>query len=215
MSVAQEWKRMSDLLTVQEQEKLKRLANYIAAGVTYAQAGSAVGISASRVSQMLNEDNNEISAVFFRGAVQQAQTERANSVFDTKEHIDQITLKALENVSQTVKWNMDPDLNLRVLSVMSKMPRAGITPHGDSARPLDGNGARTTLNLNIAFVNRVREGSVGPETVNGQVDSKEVDFLNPTAVEKLLTDSAPLGQSIESVRKMFDDLEVIPIPGKE
>lgn len=201
------------LLTEEEKARLSRVANYIAVGINNEQAGAAVGLSASRISQMRSEDCSEPSALFLKQELDRATSEVVSRDFDSHELTEKARLKALENINQTLEWNADPDFSLKVLNTMSKLPRIGNVLIG-APPPLNGDGAgRVVLNLNLAFVNKVKNGEIQERVIDITPKEKEVNFMNPTAVDKLLHDQLPLDQSIEKIRRMFDQIELIPAPG--
>lgn len=201
------------LLTQEEKDRLRKLANYLAVGVSPRQAGAAIGLTEGRISQLASEDNNEPSALYFREEFERATAENVEGFYDANAKREQIIKKALDNIDSALNYNVDPDLSLKALNVVSKLPRAGVMPHNGENRPLRaGDGARITLTLNQAFVVRAREGEVSSRTLEGQILNKESNFMNPQSVEKLLADKRPLSDALESVRRAFDNLGTIPGP---
>ena len=200
------------LLTEEEKSRLTRLANYIAAGISNRQAGAAVGLSEARVSQLQREDDLSPSALFFRSRFDDAAAASVEEVFDLQKQQQKIIAKALGNVESALS-GYDPEFSLKALAVVSKMPRSNGMNRPEGAALQAANGARITLQLNMAFVNRAQNGEVRSRTFEEAAIEKEINFLAPAAVEAFLSSNAPLHDSIEQAKRMFEQAALIPTPG--
>ena len=196
------------LLSPEERTRLRKLAGYLSWGVAPKEAGAAVGLSVSRISQLSDETNEAPSARYFQAIFEQIAGSNATKAVDTAQTIREIETAALNNIHSALRWNGDPDFSLKVLSVVSKTKQFnGYLPQQPSIDAVKG--AQAVLNLNIAFVNKAQNGEI---VIAQAYDkrAKETNFMNPQAVQQLLHDNSPLQQSVTRVRKMFDDMELIP-----
>lgn len=162
-----------------DHEKLSKLAGYLAHGFMPSQAGAAVGFSAGRVSQLLNQED-------FKQLVADKTAELTEQYANVNRALDTLEARSLGNLVQQLSYNQDPDLNLRVAIFANKAVRRGQqNPIGQPIVPVK-NGDVVNINLNLNFVQKMQNGgSIEMRDAQGQVESVH-NSATPDIVNQLL-----------------------------
>ena len=163
-----------------DKEKLTQLARYLAHGVAHEQAGNAVGFSASRVSQLLTEED-------FQTILREQMQELVVNYIDINTAYDRIEKKALQNLELNARVNSDPDFNMRLALLANRANRKGETAVRPN-RPIDAagvDGQRIAINLSLNFVKQIQSGPM-QATQAVTVARTELDVATPSDVSNLL-----------------------------
>lgn len=195
-----------ELANTVDTERLKQLARYLAHGIGAAQAGSAVGFSESKVMTLCETED-------FQELLRKEKEEIVQNYVDTNSMYDRIEKKALGNIEQALRFNSDPDFNMRVAMLANRATRRGTANTPDN-RPLDAaaaDGRRITLSFSQHFVKIVQNGALH-KTEDVAVHRAELDVATPQDVGELLqirsfknTDAEGVTPMTE-VRKLADFL---------
>ena len=167
-------------LTEPGKEQLEQLAKYLAHGISAAQAGAAIGYSESRVLTLCSTES-------FQEILRAQQEEIVSNYVDTNSMYDRIEKKALENIEKVMRFNSDPDFNMRVAMLANRATRRGQSGLQDN-QPLNAaavDGRRITLNLSQQFVQIVQGGAMR-KTEDVEVHRAELDVASPNEVTNLL-----------------------------
>lgn len=166
------------------------------------------GISASAICESFDLSQDEFATLqthpVFLQLKDEAQGATAKRDVETDEGWDDLEHKALGNLAFALKFNKDPDLNLRVAAVANKaIRRVRNTP-----RVLDGNqGTRIPLVLTERIVQKFASGdSIAEE----RKISVNIDKLNPNGRPDMNAVNALLGR-----RRVKDEIIDMEIPTHE
>lgn len=159
---------------------MEQIAHMDIVGVSHAQIATTLGVDESRISQVCALET-------YAQIKQQIVTEKSQYNRDINDKWDNLEKVALNNVTEAMKYNKDPDFNLRVASVANRAARKGGT-----GQPSINNvpGMRVAISLPITFVNMIRENggmlmTKKPGDQTGQL-SQKFDILKPHEVEETL-----------------------------
>lgn len=197
------------LQTAEDQERLQRIVGMAVLGVPDAQIAEVVGCDPSRVAQLRQSEA-------FKELYAETMAERIAEKAAVDEGWDDVEKRALEIVSNTLKFSKNPDYALKAAMVANRAQRRAASP-GNNALPGD-MGARVVINLNQTFVDKLQNVAAGHQQfvkanrpdvdlasgeIEGQV-TKRVSLLSPASVEKLLS---PQPTEFENA---FDELMLQP-----
>lgn len=169
-----------------QKEKLEKIASLILHGVPLEQVADAVGLSLGRVAQIKEE--KEYGEIYQKLASEHFEKyQDMNDGWDLVESMSQAVL--LENL----KWNKNPDFALKAAMVANKATRRGQHANNQPI-PAGRAGAAVIINLNTRFVTgkETLDISAHPQaqTIDGKVQSKQINMMPPTQVEQLLRPEA-------------------------
>ena len=193
-------------------DRLEKIARMVLYDVPHTQIALAVGISESRVTQILETEE-------FKDLMQSIASERFDqdsSINDGWDHLEAIALK---NILEKIQWNGDPEFALKAAMMANKAQRRGQFNN----RPLDErDGVRAVINLTAAFIDQLQNNTV---VVNGsdevktpllkmarpdseKPEQKKQDFLPPEKLDNLFR---PDDMKIsESLQDWFPDQAMVP-----
>ena len=159
-------------------ERLKRLAAYIAHGISEREAGVAVGFSESRVSQLLQDED-------FQSILAEKQQEILAQYIDVNDKYDALEKSALTNLVENLKFNRDPDFNLRVAMLANRAVRRGKMTHTQQPLSATDAGQRLVLNFSPNFIVSAQQGDLARAHAN-QADLVDHAPASQATVETLL-----------------------------
>lgn len=162
-----------------DHEKMKKLAGYLAHGFAPGQAGASVGFSATRVAQLLEQED-------FKELVAQETAQLTEQYANVNRALDALEARSLGNLVQQLSYNQDPDLNLRVAVFANKAVRRGReNPIGQPINPAN-HGDTVQVNLHFNFVQKLSAGApLEMRDVKGAVESIH-NSATPAIVNQLL-----------------------------
>jgi hypothetical protein len=164
-----------------DKDKLQQLARYIAHGIDSEKAGLAVGMSASRVQQLMDSDET------FKGLVEQNKEEIKLQYIDINAMYDAIEKKALQNLYAHTQWSADPDFNMRAAMLANRANRKGqdlIHPN----MPLNAAGADGTtlrISMSVHLVHKAQDGALQKNDVI-DVEATEVNAATQQDMTEIL-----------------------------
>jgi hypothetical protein len=165
-------------------QRLEQLAGYLAHGIDPSAAATAVGFSRSRVSQLLQTED-------FKALVAERSHEILTQYVDMNKTYDEIERTALKNVAEVLKWNRDPDLNMKAAMLANRAVRRGQFGHEQQPLTPNGNGERISIALSFNLIQKVQRGEFAPDeqmkVVNG---TTEENLATPQMVEQILSIAA-------------------------
>lgn len=160
--------------------RLQQLAGYLAHGIDAKQAGAAVGFSASRVSQLMQTED-------FQAMVAEKSHEILTRYVDTNKMYDEIENQALKNVALALKYNSDPDLNMRAAMLANRAVRKGQFGYSQTPLAPQNNGQRLNIALTFNMINKVQNGELSTsKVIDVENGSAEVNYATPQIVEQIL-----------------------------
>lgn len=183
--------------TLQQYEKIARM---LAMEVSQTDIAAACNLSSGRISQILGEDEfKNVYAQIVTNDVEKAQT--LNEGWDALEE------QAIGGLLQTLQFNKNPDLLLRVAAVANKAQRRGT----NNRIPVDpaSIGTKVVINLQQNFVNKLEQNvqagiiSSAPK----QLEHKQLNMMAPGSVEKLLSPVSAPEEMLEGVS--FDTIDAV------
>lgn len=163
----------------EDADRLDKLARYIAYGVEQKAAGAAVGYSAGRVSQLMQDES-------FQELVQKHQQEILSTYVDTNRMYDEIERRALTNLLDHARLSKDPDLNLKLAMLANRATRRGGGTLAAGNKMLDATQPGIVhIDLSFNLVQRVQEKELTPpKVIDGE--SRDVSIASPGMVERIL-----------------------------
>jgi len=202
-----------DIQTSVSAERLEKIARMVLYDVPHTQIALAVGISESRVSQILETDE-------FKNQMQAIATERFEQDSGINEGWDHLEAIALKNVLDRIQWNSDPEFALKAAMMANKAQRRGQFNN----RPLDAkDGVRAVINLTAQFIDQLQQNTVNVGNGNGikqtflelarpngdeKPEQKKQDFLPPEKLDHLFRpDDMKINDAIEN---WFPDQALVP-----
>lgn len=165
--------------TVTDRQRLEQLAGYLAHGINAVQAAAAVGYSSARVSQLLQTED-------FQSMVSEKSHELLTAYIDTNKTYDDIERTALKNVADALKFNRDPDLNMRAAMLANRAIRRGQFGYQQSPLSPVNSGQRINLNLSFNLITKAQEGMLDVTPVEVTKGSTEENYATPQIVEQIL-----------------------------
>lgn len=170
-------------------DRLEKIARMVLYDVPHTQIALAVGVSESRVTQIIETDD-------FKNTMQSIASERFEQDSSINTGWDHLEAVALKNVLEKMQWNADPEFALKAAMMANKAQRRGQFNN----RPLDGrDGVRAVINLTAAFIDQLNQSTVnvgkngnsapvlemsrenGPDSP----EQKKQDFLPPERLDDL------------------------------
>ena len=156
-------------------ERLEKIARMVLYDVPHTQIALAVGISESRVSQILETEK-------FKDSMQAIATERFEQDSSINDGWDHLEATALKSVLDRMQWDSDPDFSLKAAIMANKAQRRGQFNN----RPLDGrDGVRAVINLTAQFIDQLQQNTINVNGANGE-DAKQtfLELARPNTTEK-------------------------------
>ena len=160
-------------------EKMQKLARMELSGVPRKQTAMAMGVSESRISQLIATDEYQEQSEAIAQAKFQ-ENELVNKGWDSVEAM------GLKNVITALQNDPDPDFSLRASVVANKATRRGSQHQNNPIAQAAG--AKAVIHLNTKFVQNLQQNSFNVvERKNELADKqKDTNFLGARGVQDLL-----------------------------
>ena len=180
-------KMVVGLPTGEQKDRLERIVAMASMGVPDTQIAEAVGLDQSMICIIRQGED-------FKRMYGELMADQLAERAEMDEGWDGVEKQAIKIVSESLKWNKNPDFALKAALVANKAIRRGQSPL-NAVLPTD-MGPRVVINLNQSFVNKMQNIAAGIEDfVQSGVTAieekptgpvKKVNLLTPSSVEDLL-----------------------------
>lgn len=165
--------------TITDRSRLEQLAGYLAHGINAVQAAAAVGYSSARVSQLLQTED-------FQSLVAEKSHELLTQYLDVNKSYDDIEKTALRNVAEALKFNRDPDLNMRAAMLANRAVRRGQFGYQQSPIVATQNVQRINLSLSFNLIQKALNGALDVTPVEVEKGATEENYATPAIVDQIL-----------------------------
>lgn len=163
----------------------EQIAHLLIAGVSHEEAACVLDVTVEDIQQL-------IALEAYKKVESTLRIKNLKSARDINAHWDDLERRSLENIAEIVRYNHDPDFNLRVAAVSNKAVRKRVG--GNNA--IEGNSSmRATIALPAIFINKLQQngGQLNFTGNRANLQQAKVDMLTPAAVEIMLAASRPEG----------------------
>lgn len=161
-------------------ELYERIAKLLAMDVDQKQIGKALGLSESRISQLVDSDEIQSRVAEIRNDDFE-QADLMNRGWDTVEE------ESLGVVLDYLNHNPDPEFALKAAAQANKASRRH--NHHGQPRLNGGTNANAVINLSVAFINKLESMRTGPKEIARE--AKRVDAMRAGQVETVLQQHTP------------------------
>jgi hypothetical protein len=160
-----------------QRDHYERIARMHLMEVPLKQIAAVCNLSESRISQIIESDEN------YAGV----QSEIAASVIESQgilnQSWDMVESLGVNAVFEALRHNPDPDFALRAAAIANRANRRG----GNQAIPVGQAGVRAVITLNATFAERLQQNfQVNTGSMAELPEKKATNFLSSGSVEKLL-----------------------------
>lgn len=183
-------------MDAQTKERYEKIASMLQYGIDQADIARALGLTESRLSQIVNEDE-DFARVNSAAAAEAFEQQRL-----INEGWDGVEALALNTVIKKLQISQDADYALKAATLANRATRRGDSrnlPIGQGA-----GGGTTVVTLQLSFINRLQEmQSIEPRSQR-VLEHKRNDFMAPDAVERIFE---PAQKKLEDA---FDGVSFTP-----
>jgi hypothetical protein len=167
---------MSALTT--EDRRMEKLVRMELAGISRAQSAMALGVSESRVSQLLESDQ-------CKEMLQQVSTENFEQNELVNKGWDSVETMSIARVVSALKHDPDPEFALKAAAIANKAVRRGTHNNTPIAQNM---GVRAVIQLNASFVDKLQQNFHMEKSNHAESAQKVKDsnFLGAAGVQQLL-----------------------------